>query len=747
MIRFNSCRILVIGILCLIAAVAPGVHGQSPEKASDAPQPPRVMVLSALPRATGDQTGGRCAIPVGIGHAPLSDPVSPLAASAGQIPASGGIETAIVGTGFTYQGQLKLGGVPVNSPQDFRFTLTDDSGATVTGTTPVCKYDVTCTDGLFTVELDFGAAFPGDARELKIEVRSVGVVGDCTTEAGYTLLSPRQRLTATPYAAGLRLPYWGKGPSVILPVLAIQNTVGPGNNSCAIAASSSPNLLAQVVNSGVTGYSEANSGVGVAGIADNFSGNGAIGVWAWAMPSSGRTYGVIGECDSPSGYAGYFVGRGYFRENVGFGTDTPDAKLDVQDGAIRLSNTADAKNYELAYDETGNYFYIDEFGAGRRLVIANGGNVGIGDTTPTEAKLVVAGGASNGIVASSSSGDGIQVTSSGANKSAVYAVNNAAGTTYGVYGQVTSTTGYAGYFIGDVLVQGSGGYNGTGDTARLYLGDTDSSIRALWGEGVRLSAYGAPDALVLKQTTGNVGIGDLSPDAKLDVEQSGATVAIFNRTTSDGTIIELQQAGVTEGTISVAGTTVSYNAFTGSHFAWTDQKIERGTLVSLTGNNRVYHSRAEGEPVYGISPTEKANDSQCLGAYLGILDPGQSPSNDNPHQVMAVGNGDMWVVDTGRNLKPGDSLISSDTPGHAMRDDESRFPVGYVIARAGEGVNWSKVSAQVDGRKHRKITVFFESFVRGSAAEQQEIAELKERVAMLEASLQPLAAAKNGGAR
>ena len=35
---------------------------------------------------------------------------------------------------------------------------------------------------------------------------------------------------------------------------------------------------------------------------------------------------------------------------------------------------------------------------------------------------------------------------------------------------------------------------------------------------------------------------------------------------------------------------------------------------------------------------------------------------------MAVGNGDMWVVDNGDNIEVGDYLISSQILGHAMKD-------------------------------------------------------------------------------
>jgi hypothetical protein len=73
--------------------------------------------------------------------------------------------------------------------------------------------------------------------------------------------------------------------------------------------------------------------------------------------------------------------------NVGIGLINPNTKLEIR-GALGFSSTT--KRWEMNYDSTNNYFYIDEYGAGRRLFIANGGNVGIGTGTPA-AKLDVNG--------------------------------------------------------------------------------------------------------------------------------------------------------------------------------------------------------------------------------------------------------------------------------------------------------------------------------------------------------------------
>ena len=99
-----------------------------------------------------------------------------------------------VGTAFTYEGQLKEGGVPVTGLADFDFTLWDaESGGAQIGSMSLASAEVE--NGLFAVELDFGAAaFGGAARWLQIVVRFPSGEGNWAT------LTPRQPVTPTPYA-------------------------------------------------------------------------------------------------------------------------------------------------------------------------------------------------------------------------------------------------------------------------------------------------------------------------------------------------------------------------------------------------------------------------------------------------------------------------------------------------------------------------------------------------------------------
>jgi len=99
-----------------------------------------------------------------------------------------------VGTGFTYQGHLMDGGNPANGSYDFHFSLYNaaSSGAQVGST--LTQTGVTVSNGLFTVQLDFGSVFDGTALYLQVAVRPGGSSGS------YTPLTPLQPLSATPYA-------------------------------------------------------------------------------------------------------------------------------------------------------------------------------------------------------------------------------------------------------------------------------------------------------------------------------------------------------------------------------------------------------------------------------------------------------------------------------------------------------------------------------------------------------------------
>ena len=85
-------------------------------------------------------------------------------------------------------GVVRVHAVDVERPQSDAL----GAGAQIGG--DVARNAVAVEDGVFTVDIDFGAgAFDGQARYLEIRVRPAGL-------GVFTQLMPRQPITATPYA-------------------------------------------------------------------------------------------------------------------------------------------------------------------------------------------------------------------------------------------------------------------------------------------------------------------------------------------------------------------------------------------------------------------------------------------------------------------------------------------------------------------------------------------------------------------
>ena len=101
-------------------------------------------------------------------------------------------------------------------------------------------------------------------------------------------------------------------------------------------------------------------------------------------------------------------------------------------------------------------------------------------------------------------------------------------------------------------------------SGRLFVGTTTTTLTDTAGLTVQLGGTGNTIGL----TT---------------VSQLAGVAFIANRNTDDGTVIQIRQANATEGTISVSGSTVSYSAFSGSHWSrLTDNSkptILKGTVI------------------------------------------------------------------------------------------------------------------------------------------------------------------------
>lgn len=96
-------------------------------------------------------------------------------------------------TQFTYQGRLTDGGTAANGNYDMQILLYDAPSGGSQVSPPTVFSGVPVSNGIFSITLGFFNAFTGGDRYLEISVRPAG-------SGSYTLLTPREQITSTPYA-------------------------------------------------------------------------------------------------------------------------------------------------------------------------------------------------------------------------------------------------------------------------------------------------------------------------------------------------------------------------------------------------------------------------------------------------------------------------------------------------------------------------------------------------------------------
>ncbi|MGH1469324.1 MAG: hypothetical protein ACRBBP_10690, partial [Bdellovibrionales bacterium] len=372
------------------------------------------------------------------------------------------------------------------------------------------------------------------------------------------------------------------------------------------------------------------------------------------------------------------------------------------------NDNPDTAGFTFAKNSKGN--------ASTALVkITEEGNVGIGTASPGEALVVgdhafsFHNGGHRVLAFDSEYNDlaGDWERQGGAAYQGQFGFNPNTGSAYIRSSSIDGASGtFDNFFLDMVGSTGNVGINTNAPDSKLHV---EGDVRAA-GEFTVADAGITPDHL--NDNSAQVGLS-VTPGGQLKISNSMSVPLIANRKGDDGHIIQLRQGGNLEGTISVSGSTVSYNAFTGSHYARLKESLEKGRLVSFRGRNIYNNNNTESEIIYGAVETSKANDSKVLGAYLGVEEGGSPRSDKNPDLIMAVGNGVMWVADKGEDVSIGDYLISSSTKGHAMKDPET-YPVSYIVARAAESVNWDEVISTFEGVKHKRISVTYEAFTKES---------------------------------
>jgi len=258
---------------------------------------------------------------------------------------------------------------------------------------------------------------------------------------------------------------------------------------------------------------------------------------------------------------------------------------------------------------------------------------------------------------------------------------NSAGTNPAGYAVTTgSRNNFFGQGAGGLVTTGSkntilGNYNGNQGgldirTASNYivLSDGDGNPRGYFnGSGSGFFS----GATVDYPGSGNTNTGIyLESAGQFCASRDNTVVGRFNRNTSDGTLISFARQGTEQGTISVSGGTVSYNAFAGSHWSQLSDgskpDILRGTVLDSINELVQWPDEPTTERLCKVKVSDTAGSKKVYGVFMD-WDNDWTATNDM--YVTAVG-AFICRVNASVTVQEGDLLESNgDGTARVQADD------------------------------------------------------------------------------
>ena len=260
---------------------------------------------------------------------------------------------------------------------------------------------------------------------------------------------------------------------------------------------------------------------------------------------------------------------------------------------------------------------------------------------------------------------------------------------------------------GNIVVQGTGSFDSIGEEGTVYLGSIHNYIKAVYGFGVKVGAYGPGDILSIRELSGRVGIGTTEPCEALEVRGAimssgtGAAPSIRLKNTGagadewritsydDGRLLFWNKASLEnrmaidgDGKVSVKVLEITGGSDVSEQFEITTADAKSppsaGMVVSIDPENPgdlVVSTEAYDRRVAGII-------SGAGGVKPGMLMGQKGSKADGANPVALTGRVYCWADASNNPIEPGDLLTTSDTPGHAMKVGDYGKAQGAVLGKA-----------------------------------------------------------------
>ncbi|MGH8040792.1 MAG: hypothetical protein ACREPN_01975 [Rudaea sp.] len=366
-----------------------------------------------------------------------------------------------LGTAFTYQGQLTFNGSPASGNFDFQFALfTVASGGAAVDTITLTSQSVS--EGLINATLDYtDIPFNGQALWIEVRVRPAG-------SGTYTVLTPRQPITATPYA--------------LFALTGNQGPQGPAGSQGPAGAMGAQGPAGAM---GAQGPAGAQGPPGPQGPVLPFNGSIANSSPAFQATNSGGGAGVWGEATAGDGVHGHTSATG---------------------GKSGVAGLADGSNYGVyGASGTGTAIFGTSLGGSGVYGESHGngsfnGVQGVGFTGNT------------GVLGSSATGTGVRgVTKGSSGLTGAAAVWGDSHDYYGVWGTSVTADGVHG--------------NSTSSSGVFGLSSTGAGV---WGESTGYDAVHGHTSNPNGNTSGVAGFGDGNNNGTFGISTSGNGVAGFS---------------------------------------------------------------------------------------------------------------------------------------------------------------------------------------------------------------------------